>query len=64
MKAGFYGVVPCGKTIKQKTGKALKIAVKTNGKFSPGKVLKDLTAKPLKATPKAKVVAKKEVEKL
>lgn len=31
------------------TGKALKIAAKTNGKFSPGKALKDLTAKPVKA---------------
>jgi len=32
------------------TGKALKIAAKTNGKFSPGKDLKDLTAKkPAKA---------------
>jgi DNA-binding protein HU-beta len=27
------------------TGKALKIAAKTNGKFSPGKALKDLKAK-------------------
>jgi len=31
------------------TGKALKIAATTNGKFSPGKALKDLTAKPAKA---------------
>ncbi len=37
------------------TGKPLKIAAKTNGKFSPGKALKDLTAKPAKA---AKPVAK------
>ncbi|OHB33204.1 MAG: DNA-binding protein HU [Desulfuromonadaceae bacterium GWB2_53_15] len=28
------------------TGKALKIAAKTSGKFSPGKSLKDLKAKP------------------
>ena len=32
------------------TGKPMKIAEKTNGKFSPGKALKDLTAKPAKAT--------------
>src|SRR6266567_4237858 len=31
------------------TGKVLKIAAKTNGKFTPGKALKDLTAKPVKA---------------
>jgi len=42
------------------TGKALKIAAKTSGKFSPGKALKDLKAKPVKAAPKAKVPAKKE----
>ena len=41
------------------TGKELKIAAKTNGKFTPGKGLKDLTAKPVKAKPKAKVPAKK-----
>ncbi|GAB6194326.1 HU family DNA-binding protein [Desulfocastanea catecholica] len=41
------------------TGKELKIAAKTNGKFTPGKALKDLKAKPVKATPKAKVKAKK-----
>jgi DNA-binding protein HU-beta len=41
------------------TGKAIKIAAKTNGKFTPGKTLKDLTAKPVKAAPKAKVPAKK-----
>jgi DNA-binding protein HU-beta len=40
------------------TGKALKIAAKTNGKFSPGKALKDLKAKPVKAAPKAKAPAK------
>lgn len=37
------------------TGKAIKIAAKTNGKFTPGKALKDLHAKPAKA---AKPVAK------
>ena len=41
------------------TGKAIKIAAKTNGKFTPGKALKDLTAKPVKAAPKAKAPAKK-----
>ncbi len=48
------------------TGKEMKIAAKTNGKFSPGKALKDLTAKPAKAAakaakpaPKAKAPAKK-----
>jgi len=41
------------------TGKAIKIAAKTNGKFTPGKALKDLTAKPAKAAPKAKAPAKK-----
>jgi DNA-binding protein HU-beta len=41
------------------TGKALKIAAKTNGKFTPGKALKDLNAKPVKATLKAKAPAKK-----
>ena len=41
------------------TGKALKIAAKTNGKFTPGKALKDLKAKPVKTAPKAKVPAKK-----
>ncbi|MEI7639536.1 MAG: HU family DNA-binding protein, partial [Syntrophus sp. (in: bacteria)] len=39
------------------TGKPLKIAAKTSGKFSPGKALKDLKAKPVKAAPKAKVPA-------
>jgi DNA-binding protein HU-beta len=39
------------------TGKEMKIAAKTNGKFSPGKTLKDLNAKPVKAAPK--VPAKK-----
>ena len=41
------------------TGKELKIAAKTNGKFAPGKALKDLKAKPAKAAPKAKAAAKK-----
>ena len=41
------------------TGKAIKIAAKTNGKFTPGKALKDLTAKPVKAAPKATAPAKK-----
>ena len=41
------------------TGKALKIAAKTNGKFAPGKALKDLKAKPAKAAPKAKTPSKK-----
>jgi DNA-binding protein HU-beta len=41
------------------TGKELKIAAKTNGKFSPGKALKDLKAKPVKAASKAKTPAKK-----
>jgi len=41
------------------TGKPLKIAAKTSGKFSPGKALKDLKAKPVKTAPKAKVPAKK-----
>lgn len=41
------------------TGKALNIAAKTNGKFTPGKALKDLTAEPAKAAPKAKASAKK-----
>jgi DNA-binding protein HU-beta len=41
------------------TGKAIKIAAKTNGKFTPGKALKDLTAKPTKPVAKAKAPAKK-----
>ena len=41
------------------TGKELKIAAKTNGKFAPGKALKDPKAKPVKAAPKAKAPAKK-----
>ena len=41
------------------TGKEIKIAAKTNGKFTPGKALKDLKAKPVKAAPKAKAKAKK-----
>lgn len=38
------------------TGKTIKIAAKTNGKFTPGKGLKDLNPKPAKA---AKAPAKK-----
>jgi DNA-binding protein HU-beta len=34
------------------TGKAIKIAAKTNGKFTPGKALKDLKGKSAKAAPK------------
>lgn len=44
------------------TGKEMKIAEKTNGKFAPGKALKDLNAKTVKAAkpaPKAKAPAKK-----
>jgi len=41
------------------TGKAIKIPAKTNGKFTPGKALKDLTAKPAKAPAKAKAAPKK-----
>lgn len=35
------------------TGKDIKIAAKTNGKFTPGKSLKDLTSNPVKAAAKA-----------
>jgi hypothetical protein len=35
------------------TGKAIKIAARTNGKFTPGKALKDLNPKPVKAAAKA-----------
>ena len=35
------------------TGKDIKIAAKTNGKFTAGKALKDLTAEPVKAAAKA-----------
>ena len=45
------------------TGKAMKIAAKTNGKFSPGKGLKDLTAKPVKAVKKAVAKPAKAVKK-
>jgi len=41
------------------TGKEIKIAAKTNGKFTPGKALKDLNSKPVKAAPKAKAQVKK-----
>ncbi|MDA8413149.1 MAG: HU family DNA-binding protein [Desulfobacteraceae bacterium] len=36
------------------TGNAIKIEAKTNGKFTPGKALKDLNAKPAKAAAKKK----------
>lgn len=36
------------------TGKTIKIEAKTNGKFTPGKSLKDLNAKPVKAAAKKK----------
>jgi DNA-binding protein HU-beta len=45
------------------TGKPMKIAAKTNGKFSPGKALKDLTAKPTKAVKKAPAKPAKAVKK-
>ena len=41
------------------TVKEMKIAEKTNGKFAPGKALKDLNAKPVKAVKAAKAPAKK-----
>lgn len=41
------------------TGKELKIAAKTNAKFSPGKALKDLKAKPVKVKAKTKAPSKK-----
>lgn len=41
------------------TGKEIKIAAKTNGKFAPGKALKDLSAKPVKEAKAAKTPAKK-----
>lgn len=40
------------------TGKEIKIAAKTNGKFTPGKALKDIGAKS-KAKPAAKPATKK-----
>jgi DNA-binding protein HU-beta len=36
------------------TGKAIKIEAKTNGKFTPGKSLKDLNANPAKPAAKKK----------
>lgn len=45
------------------TGKAIKISAKTNGKFSPGKSLKDLTAKPVKAAKATKPAAKAPAKK-
>ena len=44
------------------TGKALKIAAKTNGKFTPGKALKDLNPKPVKPTKAAKAPVKAAVK--
>ena len=41
------------------TGKEIKIAAKTNGKFTPGKTLKDMNSNPVKAAPKAKAQVKK-----
>jgi DNA-binding protein HU-beta len=41
------------------TGKAIKIAAKTNGKFTPGKALKDLNPEPVKSAKTAKAPAKK-----
>lgn len=41
------------------TGKEIKISAKRNGKFSPGKALKDLDAKPAKAPAKKAVTAAK-----
>jgi DNA-binding protein HU-beta len=41
------------------TGKTIKIAAKTSGKFTPGKALKDLTPKAVKAALKAKAKVKK-----
>ena len=41
------------------TGKSIKIAERTNGKFSPGKNLKNINEKPVKAPAKAKAPAKK-----
>jgi len=40
------------------TGKAIKIAAKTNGKFTPGRGLKDLNPKPVNAAAKALVKKK------
>ena len=45
------------------TGKPIKIDAKTNGKFTPGKALKDLNAKPVKAKPEAKSPAKAPAKK-
>ena len=41
------------------TGKEIKIAARTTGKFTPGKTLKDLNPKAAKTAPKAKAKAKK-----
>ena len=41
------------------TGQKIKIAAKTNGKFTPGKALKDLAGKPEAVKAKSKAPAKK-----
>ncbi len=41
------------------TGKEIKIVAKTNGKFTPGKALKDLNRKPVKDASKVKAKIKK-----
>ena len=43
------------------TGKEIKIAAKTNGKFTPGKALKDLNSKTVKSGPKTKIKVKTDV---
>ncbi|NTW88609.1 MAG: HU family DNA-binding protein [Desulfobulbaceae bacterium] len=40
------------------TGKEIKIAAKTNGKFTPGKALKELNPKPVKVGSKANTKVK------
>ena len=45
------------------TGKEMKIAEKTNGKFSPGKALKDLNAKPVKSVKAPAKAVKAQVKK-
>lgn len=51
----FSAVARAARTGKNpQTGKPIKIAARTNGKFTPGKSLKDLTAKPVKKAAKKK----------
>ncbi len=46
----FSAVTRAARTgVNPQTGKAIQIAAKTNGKFTPGKALKDLAPKPKKA---------------